>query len=132
MCRVPQNIRNYFTNYTQRLTPNTVPMSNKQLGDTLRNARNQTAKSHNNVKTHATPTRNQLHGIKAESHNNTKTVQNQETLSDHKLAPGRDRLMGLTRTRVCSSSTSKSETQPVQLKECGGADSGELAKKPEM
>ena len=41
MRRVPQNIRNYFTNYTKRLTPSPVPMDSKQLGDALRNARNQ-------------------------------------------------------------------------------------------
>ena len=40
--------------------------------------------------------------------------------------------MGLPRTCVRSSLTSKSEEQAVQLKECGGSDSKELAKKPEV
>ena len=40
--------------------------------------------------------------------------------------------MGQSRICVRSSSTSKSKVQAVQLKECGGADNKEVAKKPEV
>ena len=70
MRRVPQNIRNYFTNYAQRLTPTTVPMDSKQLGNVLRNARNQFVSQNTAVMlNHATPSRDQLCKIKAESQN---------------------------------------------------------------
>ena len=84
MCRVPQNIRNYFTNYTQRLTPSPVPMNSRQLGDALRNARNQSVGSQEISREKGDARRVQDHGIaEANSQNETKTVQKYKPSRNH-------------------------------------------------
>ena len=76
MRRVPQNIRNYFTNYTKRLTPNPVPMDSKQLGDALRNARNQNVSGKISNRDENHEKRVQDRGITAlNSHNENSRVQ---------------------------------------------------------
>ena len=82
MCRVPQNIRNYFTNYTQRLTPSTVPMDSKQLGDALRNARNQPVSSQKSNRDENDGRRVQVQGItELNSHGDATRVQVHEPRS---------------------------------------------------
>ena len=85
MCRVPQNIRNYFTNYTHHLTPSPVPINNRQLGDALRKARDQSVTSHNEDSRETTsPSRAQVRKItEGNSHNESKTVIRNDNLRDH-------------------------------------------------
>ena len=76
----------------------------------------------------AVPTSVQVHEPRSVSQQCLDLVQNQETSSDHKSKSQEKK----SETSVRGSSTSKSKMQAVQLKECGGADSRELAKKPEV
>ena len=59
-------------------------MNSRQLGNALRNARNQSIGSQEMSREKASATRVQDHGIKeAKSHNDTKTVRNYETSRNH-------------------------------------------------
>ena len=123
MRRVPQNIRNYFTNYTKHLTPSTVPMDSKQLGDALRNARNQPVSSQKSNRDENDGRRVQVQGItEVNSQGDATRVQVHEPRSVSQTNCTKNRLPqrdhnARSDASVRSSSTSNPKPQAMQLKE---------------